>query len=162
MTAQDQGIQRALGWLQRDMDRTKTWDMLRYDVGTFTPAFLGTSTAGTFTYVSQLGVYTRIEQLVFFRLTVGISAIGVAPVGDMRISGLPLTAASTIQTPVATTVQQLDLGATTVQIMGRVLTSATQIAMLEVIDNAAEVAFPAARFTNAAARVIMAGVYWLD
>jgi len=62
---------------------------------TFTPAFAGSSTAGTFTYSQQRGHYTRVENLCFFRIYLEVSAVSVAPTGDLNITGLPFTSQTT-------------------------------------------------------------------
>jgi hypothetical protein len=67
-----------------------------YSTGTWTPAFQGSGTAGTFTYDTGLtgGEYTRSGNRVFFNGRIRITAIGTAPTGDLRITGLPIAAAS--------------------------------------------------------------------
>lgn len=59
---------------------------------TFTPTVIGTTTAGIGTYNSQIGTYKRIGNIVFFKLNVDISAH--TGTGNIRISGLPVTAAA--------------------------------------------------------------------
>lgn len=65
----------------------------QYDEGTFTPTFVGTGTAGTFTYEAQLGRYTRVGDRVSYSLILQISAISVSPTGDLTIMGMPFTPA---------------------------------------------------------------------
>ena len=60
-----------------------------YAEGTFTPTIYGTTTAGTGTYTSQLGYYTRIGQVCFFHVALVITAHTGS--GNMRIGGLPFT-----------------------------------------------------------------------
>jgi hypothetical protein len=64
-----------------------------YEEGTFTPAIIGTSTAGTGTYSQQLGVYTKIGRQVFFTITITWSAH--TGTGNIGASGLPFTSANT-------------------------------------------------------------------
>ena len=59
-----------------------------YEEGTFTPTFYGDSTAGSPTYTSQQGSFTRIGRQVSYTLRIGISAIG-GMTGGLRIAGLP-------------------------------------------------------------------------
>ena len=49
--------------------------------GVWTPAFIGTTIAGAFTYIAggQMGVYTRISNQVFIHAFIGISAIPTPP-----------------------------------------------------------------------------------
>lgn len=65
-----------------------------YTEGTFTPTLVGTSTAGTGTYIanSQVGRYTRIGNRVFFTVYLGWTAH--TGTGNMQINGLPITSAN--------------------------------------------------------------------
>lgn len=63
-----------------------------YEEGTFTPTVIGTTSAGTATYATQTGTYTRIGNRVLFQIYVSYSSH--TGTGDMRISGLPFAAAS--------------------------------------------------------------------
>lgn len=57
--------------------------------GSWTPIFIGSGTAGTFTYSIQVGRFSRIGNLVFIEAQLAISAITVNPTGSLLISGLP-------------------------------------------------------------------------
>lgn len=59
-----------------------------YEEGTFTPTIYGGTTAGTATYTTQNGRYTKIGNRVLFDVVVTYS--GFTGVGDVRIS-MPLT-----------------------------------------------------------------------
>ena len=61
-----------------------------YEVGTFTPTVVGSTTAGTATYGGQTGRYTKIGNRVLFSIALDYSSH--TGTGDMRISGLPFTA----------------------------------------------------------------------
>lgn len=62
-----------------------------YDTGSFTPAYAGSVTPGTYTY--NAGVtkveWTRIGNRLFFSGRIEITAITVAPTGSMLITGFP-------------------------------------------------------------------------
>ena len=60
-----------------------------YSEGTFTPTIFGGSTAGTTTYSSQNGYYTRIGNTVFVQGDVTITA--ATGTGNLMIGGLPFT-----------------------------------------------------------------------
>jgi hypothetical protein len=60
-----------------------------YEEGTFTPSAIGTGTAGTGTYTAQVGQYTKVGRLVFFRTIVNWTAH--TGTGDLQVSGLPFT-----------------------------------------------------------------------
>mgnify|MGYP003349767296 CR=1 FL=1 len=58
-----------------------------YEEGTFTPTVVGYTSAGTATYIRQLGYYTRVGRQVFFNLDVVYNS-GTGT-GDLGIAGLP-------------------------------------------------------------------------
>jgi len=64
-----------------------------YEAGTFTPTATGATTAGTATYTTQFGEYTKIGDRVFYHLRVAWT--GHTGTGDLLISGLPFTSNST-------------------------------------------------------------------
>lgn len=65
-----------------------------YEEGTFTPTIVGTTTAGTGTYVAngQIGKYTKIGNRVFFNILVEWNAH--TGTGNMNVAGLPFTSAN--------------------------------------------------------------------
>lgn len=67
-----------------------------YETGTFVPTWVGSTIAGTFTYTaaSCLVEWTRIGNRVFFNGRIVISAITVAPTGNLQIAGWPFAGVS--------------------------------------------------------------------
>lgn len=63
-----------------------------YTEGTFTPTLVGLTTAGTGTYNTQTGRYTRIGNIVHVYILLDWSAH--TGTGNMQIQGLPVTSAS--------------------------------------------------------------------
>ena len=67
-----------------------------YEEGTWTPAYIGTTTNPTVSYTSQLGRYTKVGRIVnvsgFIQATPS-----VAGVGSLQISGLPFTSANVME-----------------------------------------------------------------
>lgn len=63
-----------------------------YDEGTFTPSVIGLTTAGTATYSTQVGRYTRIGNRVFF--TINLAWTAHTGTGTMRIADLPFTSSA--------------------------------------------------------------------
>jgi len=63
-----------------------------YETGTFTPTAFGNSTAGTTTYASQTGSYTKVGDTV--HVNIYISWTAMTGTGDLRIGGLPFTSSS--------------------------------------------------------------------
>lgn len=129
--------------------------------GSWTPAFVGTSTAGTFTYTAQIGRWMRVSNQIFIHAIVGISAIAVAPVGSMYISGLPFTAANIGMDYSLSLgfVGDINYSATAKELTALVRLNATEIWLGESFDNAAWARFPAANFTNANATLELSGFY---
>jgi len=66
-----------------------------YREGTFTPVVAGMTTAGTNSYSTQVGNYTKIGNKVFFQLSVVMTAKDAAMSGGVKITGLPFTSNST-------------------------------------------------------------------
>jgi hypothetical protein len=64
-----------------------------YEEGTFTPTAVGTTTAGTGTYSTQVGAYTKIGNQVTFDIVIAWSAH--TGTGNLQISGLPFTQRTT-------------------------------------------------------------------
>lgn len=128
--------------------------------GTWTPAYTGTGTAGTFTYSLQQGAYTLIGNLVYISARVTITAIGTPPTGSMRISGLPFTCVATYEHGVTFgIISQLKFTAGAVELTGLVRASSTVISLYETFDNATNALYPAANFTNAACDIAFSAVY---
>lgn len=62
-----------------------------YSTGSFVPTWVGSGVAGTFTYTanSTLVEWTRIGNRLFYNGRIVISAITVAPTGNLQIAGWP-------------------------------------------------------------------------
>ena len=62
-----------------------------YNTGSFTPTLVGSGTAGTFTYTANATIveWSRIGNRLFFNGRIVITAITVAPVGNMTVRGWP-------------------------------------------------------------------------
>lgn len=63
-----------------------------YEEGTFTPVVAGTGTAGTATYATQVGRYTRVGRMV--SVTLYINWSGHTGTGSCVIQGLPFASAA--------------------------------------------------------------------
>ena len=64
------------------------WEIY-YQEGTWTPALAGSVTAGTQTYFTQSGYYTRIGRVATVSFRTELSAKDAATSGNMRVTGLP-------------------------------------------------------------------------
>ena len=65
-----------------------------YEEGTFTPAVAGSTTAGTGTYVTRSGRYTKTGNRVYYQIWMEYS--GHTGTGDFTVTGLPFTTNSTV------------------------------------------------------------------
>tara|TARA_R110000787_G_scaffold276641_1_gene385621 strand:- start:111 stop:923 length:813 start_codon:yes stop_codon:yes gene_type:complete len=65
-----------------------------YEEGTWTPTVTGSTTAGAFTYAIQEGKYTKVGNLVNVSIAIQVTATATSPVGDVQITGLPITIAN--------------------------------------------------------------------
>jgi hypothetical protein len=63
-----------------------------YEEGTFVPTVIGTTSAGTGTYTTQVGLYTKVGNLVTVQVNIGWTAH--TGTGSMRLAGLPFAASS--------------------------------------------------------------------
>jgi hypothetical protein len=62
-----------------------------YETGSFTPTWVGTGTAGTFSYTANqcLVEWTRIGNRLFYSGRIVITVISVAPTGNLQLAGWP-------------------------------------------------------------------------
>ena len=63
-----------------------------YEHGSFTPTIFGSTTAGTGTYNTQVGRYTKVANIVHFNISLSWSAH--TGTGFGRVGGLPFTTSS--------------------------------------------------------------------
>ena len=119
-----------------------------FAIGTWTPSLKGTTIAGTFTYTNQQGHYTRIGDLVSAFGRVTISAIAVAPTGNLRIAGLPITPTTLSEGKAGTTHVNdwngITFGAGYTYMGGWVVNATAEIALTESGSNIADIFLPAA------------------
>jgi len=95
-----------------------------YEEGTWTPTVIGTSTAGTASYSTQTGKYTKIGNVVYIQFIVEYSS-GTGT-GNLQISGLPFT--SSTSSPIVVQLNDITLPANHYP-LGVVAVSNTTIAM---------------------------------
>jgi hypothetical protein len=99
-----------------------------YEEGTFTPTIAGQSTAGTGTYTTQVGTYTKIGRVVYVSVNLAWSAH--TGTGDMQVNGLPFTVNSTTQSQMSNGTYDLALTALNM-LLARAQTSGTFIKLLQ-------------------------------
>lgn len=83
--------------------------LANYTEGSFTPTVIGSSTAGTTTYTTQLGQYSRIGNVVFVVITLSWSAM--TGTGDLQVGGLPFAPNATLQSGLSIWYNNLTVGA---------------------------------------------------
>lgn len=136
-------------------------DRIPLQSGSWTPAWSGTGTLGSYTYVAQQGFYTRIGNIVHVRGRIAISAIAVAPTGVMVIFGLPFVCSATAGEFGAVSwgyVSSLNLTAGA-YVTGLINTGESQIRLEENFDNAASTGLPVANFNNVNCDITFFGSY---
>jgi hypothetical protein len=101
-----------------------------YEQGTFTPVAQGSSTAGTATYSTQTGQYTRIGNRVLFNLR--IIYTGGTGTGNMRVGGLPFTSNSAMAGAVVNIYAENLAGTALYIFAGQVAPNATYIGIDQV------------------------------
>lgn len=138
------------------------YSMVPYAEGSWTPAFAGTGTAGSFTYGSERnGRYTRIGNIVHIRAYVVISAISVSPTTNLIITGLPFAAelSTVIYSALAVGyIYNFNLSAGSLGITAYVNPNTTNILLLEYFDDAGAVALPAGALKTTSG-IILSGAY---
>lgn len=134
-------------------------------MGDWTPAFVGTGTAGTFTYSVQIGRYLRTNKVIIAMARVRISAISVAPTTNMTITGLPIAAKNTTNyfgNVHFGLVSNFNYTAAALDLNGIIRPATSVIEMYESFDNIATVQVPAANFTNANCDLSLVAIYEID
>lgn len=137
------------------------------DIGTWTPAFGGTTTPGTFTYNTGLtaGQYVRIGPMVSIWGCVAITAIPTPPTGVMAIANLPFAAVNTANVyggVYFTDISNFNYATSAIDLQGLILPGESFIRLLESFDNAASASTPAANFTNVNCSLVFAGSYRVE
>ena len=80
-----------------------------YEEGTWTPTITGSTSAGTATYATRVGRYTKIGNIVQYECYISYSS-GTGT-GDLRVTGLPFTSSSSYYAPAACTLENITLTA---------------------------------------------------
>jgi hypothetical protein len=112
---------------------------LKVEEDTWTPAFVGSTTAGSNTYSEQVGKYYKIGKLVFLSGRIALSTKDGAMAGNVRISGLPFTSETSgamagISIALASA---FDFATGYTQLAGRVTQNTNYIDMILIGDNVA-------------------------
>ena len=98
-----------------------------YEEGTFTPTIIGVTSAGTGTYSTQTGTYTKVGRLVSVQIVLTWTAH--TGTGTMKVAGLPFTVSASVANPIAIAAYDMVNPASTI-LGGVVNISATTIELL--------------------------------
>jgi hypothetical protein len=124
-----------------------------YEEGTFTPIVIGGTIAGTGTYGTQSGSYTKVGRLVSFRLQVFWSAH--TGTGGLFVGSLPFT--------------NFAIGGATIGLLNDLTLTASNYAMADFVDGSTSVRFrqyPTGGGTitdvamDSAANIVLSGTYF--
>jgi hypothetical protein len=135
------------------------------NIGTFLPAYAGSSTPGTWTYNNRAGFYTRASNRCLFNLSLVAATRPGAPAGTALITGLPFTSNSTALSHGPVTIDTIDgftLSGTIVQLTARIPPGAAYIELIENNGTApSAAAVLAATGIGAAAIIRVSGHYMI-
>lgn len=128
-----------------------------YEEGTFTPTVIGSGTAGTATYSTQIGNYTRIGREVFFRII--LVWTGGTGTGNLLVTGLPYTVnANNGNAPISLGFPStITIAAGTNQVYAFVVANSTNIAFTEIDFNTSNTSLP----YDAAGTITLTGNYYV-
>jgi hypothetical protein len=125
-----------------------TGTLANYAEGTWTPVVVGSSTAGTATYVTQVGYYTKIGKNVYITATIDYNS-GTGT-GNLLVNGLPFTSAATYLFVLPLRQESLTLSANSVP-QCLITSSSTQINFQQIAtgtSSIASVVYDAAAYLN--------------
>ena len=133
-----------------------------YTAGAWVPTFAGTGTAGTFTYTAQSGRYVRIGNLVWITGYLAISAIAVAPTGNLTVTGLPWASRTSVSQLAPLALGQYKLDLTAGKLPGAYIGATSAVITLVETQDATAVAFLPAGALQADSNMIVGGCYETD
>jgi hypothetical protein len=117
-------LRMATGGIQFNGDTAAANALDDYEEGTFTPTVEGTGAVGTGTYARQIGVYTKIGNIV--TINVWLQWSSHTGTGDMKLSNLPFTSIGTNNFRASGTFGWVDnLTLTANNVIGMAMTPAT-------------------------------------
>lgn len=143
---------RAIKELRNELDQLRAVSRITYAKSTYTPTYLGASTAGTTTYTVQVGYYVRIG--IFIIASGRVTWTNATGTGIALIS-LPFTSNSTTNLRYAVAVRTENVTFANTGIVGRLDPGNSQFQMNSPLTNAAT----AAVNVEAAGDVIFTALY---
>lgn len=145
-------VYRELEDIKRRLEQLEALSRIHYSKSTYTPTYLGASTAGATTYTTQDGFYTRIGRVVFFNGRV----IWTAATGTgSAIVSLPFTSNATTGMRYAINVYTTNVTFANGSIQATIAPNVAFFSMLSPATNAAGTVLA----VEAAGDIIFAGWY---
>jgi hypothetical protein len=107
-----------------------------YEEGTFTPEYAGATTAGTYTYLSRTGHYTKIGDMVNVTIMLSNISTSTAGTGNINITGLPFTSANNTSFACGSVIlDQFNVSGSTRSLAVRNTPNTATLAIHEIRDN---------------------------
>lgn len=147
----DVDVVRRLLALERRIERLETTGT-GYQVGVWTPTYLGAATPGATTYTTQVGVYTRSGNLIAFSAHVAWTA---ATGTGVAIVSLPFTSDATTDQRWAVAVQSANVTFANGSIQGVIVPNVAYVQFISPATNAAGTQLT----VEAAGTLVVSGVY---
>ena len=132
-----------------------------YEEGTFTPVYEGSTTAGSYTYGSQAGHYTKIGRLVTVRISLVNINTSSAGTGLAQVGGLPFTAISnqSFET-IGPRFDQFNFGGSTTYVVGVINNNSTNMNFYEVRSGSGDNAMAVTAKASDTADLFLVGTYF--
>lgn len=140
--------------LKKRVTQLEALEVPQYATGTWTPTYSGASTAGTTTYTTQVGSYTRIGNMVAFTAYVAWTA--ATGTGVAQIS-LPFTTQNTTNLRLSAAVFHTGVTFSGSGVMAFALPNSNQIQFYSPLSNAVR----ADVTVEAAGDIVVSGVFFI-
>lgn len=125
-------IMAALAGLDKRLERLEKIERPASAFSTFTPTYLGSGTAGVWTYSVQVGRYIRLGSIVFITIDLQAATRPTPPTGNAFIAGLPFTAVNVSNDLPSLAIGQFDGTLTGTQLGAVVVAGTTTLAFIEI------------------------------
>ena len=110
-----------------------------YEEGTWTPQIRGASTAGSYTYQTQEGMYTRIGRYVYATASLTQIVTGSAGSGDLEVFGLPFSSDSNGRSHLGSVMlDQWDINNATMNLVSVLAPGNTKLTVREIKDSSTD------------------------
>ena len=143
-----QQLLRRISALEQRLDRLVSNDTADVTEWTsWTPELYGSTTAGTITYLQQIGFYAVVNDIVMIYGRINVNTITVAPTGNLRIRTLPYAPPNTVNNPHIPVFGRANLSAGYTAIGGNLRANIAEIDLTQSGDDLLQ-NYPAANLTT--------------